>query len=242
MHRRSMVRRPEPVGDRNRGSERQSDPEAHAAGARLPVHRLCRQGGLRVGQGARLAFGQGLRPAQKRTPLADGEVREDRTRRRFHGSLLGSWQRYVSSPGRAWPNQPAVLLGQDPGQAAPHGQPAPRLIAGPQTRSRPPSHGGVDAPATYPVASVSHRMPGPSPSSEWSSQTERDESSIEHLAARIDTLEATLTSLRALLIRAYENTPRAAVDVLRVRRGPSYRNAYLAQPTGDGAYWRLRGG
>jgi glycosyltransferase involved in cell wall biosynthesis len=73
-------------------------------------------------------------------------------------------------------------------------------------------------------------MHGPSPPSEESPQTERDESSIEHLTARIDNLEATLTSLRALLIRAYEDTPRAAADLLRVRRGPSYRDAYLAQP------------
>ena len=73
-------------------------------------------------------------------------------------------------------------------------------------------------------------MHGPSPPSDGSSETERNQASIEHLAARVDDLEATLTSLRALLIRAYEDTPRAAADLLGVRRGPSYRDAYLAQP------------
>jgi glycosyltransferase involved in cell wall biosynthesis len=73
-------------------------------------------------------------------------------------------------------------------------------------------------------------MHGPSPLPGGSSQTQRDESSIESLAARVDHLEATLASLRALLIRAYEDTPRAAADLLRARRGSSYRDAYMAQP------------
>src|SRR5689334_12687407 len=70
-------------------------------------------------------------------------------------------------------------------------------------------------------------MPAPPPRSDASSPTQ---DSIEHLAGRIDDLEATLTSLRALLIRAYEDTPRATADLLKVRRGASYRDAYHSQP------------
>ncbi len=86
-------------------------------------------------------------------------------------------------------------------------------------------------------------MDGPSPlPSDESSQTGHGENPIEYLAGRIDSVEAKLDSLRALLLRAYEDTPRAAADLLKVRRGPSYRDAYVAEPLVTVRIGAYRGG
>jgi glycosyltransferase involved in cell wall biosynthesis len=70
----------------------------------------------------------------------------------------------------------------------------------------------------------------PSPLSDRSRLAHRDQLSLEHLERRIDALDEKLSQLRALILKAYEDTPRAAAEVLRARRGVSYREAYAACP------------
>jgi glycosyltransferase involved in cell wall biosynthesis len=52
--------------------------------------------------------------------------------------------------------------------------------------------------------------------------------SSDDLAQRLAAVENELGQLRELLSRAYEDTPRAAREVLRARRDPSYGDAYAA--------------
>jgi glycosyltransferase involved in cell wall biosynthesis len=65
-------------------------------------------------------------------------------------------------------------------------------------------------------------------SSSSSSNVEQD--AVEHLNARIDALEDRLGQIRDLIVRAYENTPHAAVELLHARRDASYADAYLPRP------------
>jgi glycosyltransferase involved in cell wall biosynthesis len=50
------------------------------------------------------------------------------------------------------------------------------------------------------------------------------------MAHRLAALEEEVVGLRQLLIRAYEDTPRATAEVLRARRDHSYGDAYAADP------------
>jgi glycosyltransferase involved in cell wall biosynthesis len=52
----------------------------------------------------------------------------------------------------------------------------------------------------------------------------------EELNRRITALEEKLDHLQALLVRAYEDTPRAANHLLEARRDPAYRSAYADEP------------
>ena len=54
--------------------------------------------------------------------------------------------------------------------------------------------------------------------------------SIEELAERLALTEARIERLDELLSRAYEDTPRAAAEVLRARRDPGYGDAFGTQP------------
>jgi glycosyltransferase involved in cell wall biosynthesis len=51
-----------------------------------------------------------------------------------------------------------------------------------------------------------------------------------NLAQRLAVVEKEIGRLRELLVRAYEDTPRATADVLRARRDPSYGAAYAPDP------------
>lgn len=50
------------------------------------------------------------------------------------------------------------------------------------------------------------------------------------LGRRLDAVEERIGTLRELLIRAYEDTPRATATVLGARRDPSYSDAYSGEP------------
>ena len=54
--------------------------------------------------------------------------------------------------------------------------------------------------------------------------------SVEDLAHRLEALHEKIDRLQALIIRAYEDTPRAAADVFKARRSATYRAAYSADP------------
>lgn len=54
--------------------------------------------------------------------------------------------------------------------------------------------------------------------------------STDDLAQRLAVAEQQVGRLRDLVIRAYEDTPRAAMEVLRARRDPAYRDAYASDP------------
>jgi glycosyltransferase involved in cell wall biosynthesis len=54
--------------------------------------------------------------------------------------------------------------------------------------------------------------------------------STDDLAQRLAAVEKAVGDLRELVVRAYEGTPRAAAEVLRARRDPSYGEAYRGEP------------
>ncbi len=53
---------------------------------------------------------------------------------------------------------------------------------------------------------------------------------VELLGQRVEALDRRLDSMRELLARAYEDTPRAAVELLRARREPGYEEAFVPEP------------
>lgn len=53
---------------------------------------------------------------------------------------------------------------------------------------------------------------------------------LGRLEQRLSILEGELGRLRELMVRAYEQTPRAAAELLRARRGDSYADAYAPEP------------
>lgn len=53
---------------------------------------------------------------------------------------------------------------------------------------------------------------------------------IESLASQVATLEQKIDDVQGLVAKAYENTPRAAADLLRARRDPAYDSAYEGDP------------
>lgn len=53
---------------------------------------------------------------------------------------------------------------------------------------------------------------------------------VERLERRLSVLEEELGRLRELVVRAYEQTPRAASELLKARRGDSYADAYAPEP------------
>jgi glycosyltransferase involved in cell wall biosynthesis len=53
---------------------------------------------------------------------------------------------------------------------------------------------------------------------------------ISELSARVSRIEAEIASLRELLARAYEETPRQAAALLDARRSPEYDSAYAGEP------------
>jgi glycosyltransferase involved in cell wall biosynthesis len=66
--------------------------------------------------------------------------------------------------------------------------------------------------------------------------------SSNDLAQRLAAVENELGQLRKLVARAYEDTPRAAMEVLRARRDPSYCDAYAADPLVTVRIGAYRGG
>jgi glycosyltransferase involved in cell wall biosynthesis len=62
------------------------------------------------------------------------------------------------------------------------------------------------------------------------------------LVQRLAMVEEELATLRQLVTRAYEDTQRAAETVLRARREPAYRNAYLPDPLVTVRIGAYRGG
>lgn len=73
-------------------------------------------------------------------------------------------------------------------------------------------------------------------------QRQEDAGALAELAQRIDALEATVSRLRQLLIRAYENTPQATAAVLDARRASSYEMAYSGDPLVSVRIGTYRGG
>jgi len=63
-----------------------------------------------------------------------------------------------------------------------------------------------------------------------SSPRDLEQCPTEHLEQRISTLEDRIERLRELVARAYENTPRAAAELLKARRDASYAAAYAPSP------------
>lgn len=57
-----------------------------------------------------------------------------------------------------------------------------------------------------------------------------DKSPVDQMARRLGALEEQVGRLRELIVRTYENTPFAAVELLRARRQASYAAAYLPRP------------
>jgi len=66
--------------------------------------------------------------------------------------------------------------------------------------------------------------------------------STDDLAQRLAVAEQQVGELRQLVVRAYEDTPRAAVEVLRARRDPAYGEAYAADPLVSVRIGAYRGG
>jgi glycosyltransferase involved in cell wall biosynthesis len=66
--------------------------------------------------------------------------------------------------------------------------------------------------------------------------------SINELSQRLLAAEEELGTLRELVARAYEDTPRNATELLRVRRDPSYRTAYDSEPLVSVRIGAYRGG
>ena len=60
--------------------------------------------------------------------------------------------------------------------------------------------------------------------------------------SRLAAIEAQVRDLRELVVRAYEDTPRAAAEVLRARRAPSYADAYASDPLVTVRIGAYRGG
>lgn len=57
-----------------------------------------------------------------------------------------------------------------------------------------------------------------------------EQNAVERLQQRIESVEDQLGRIHDLVIRAYENTPNAAVELLKARRNTSYADAYLPKP------------
>lgn len=66
--------------------------------------------------------------------------------------------------------------------------------------------------------------------------------SIDDLAQHLDAVEEEVGRLRELVARAYEDTPRAAAEVFRARRDPSYGDAFAADPLVTVRMGAYRGG
>lgn len=66
--------------------------------------------------------------------------------------------------------------------------------------------------------------------------------SLDELGQRLLAVEEDLSSLRELVARAYEGTPRNAAEVFRARREPSYRTAYEPEPLVSVRIGAYRGG
>lgn len=66
--------------------------------------------------------------------------------------------------------------------------------------------------------------------------------SIDELSQRLASAEEEIGRLRDLVVRAYEDTPRNAAEVLRVRRDPAYRRAYESEPLVSVRIGAYRGG
>jgi glycosyltransferase involved in cell wall biosynthesis len=64
----------------------------------------------------------------------------------------------------------------------------------------------------------------------------------EDLAQRLATTEREVKELRELVVRAYEDTPRAAAEVLRARRDPGYAGAFGPEPLVTVRIGAYRGG
>jgi glycosyltransferase involved in cell wall biosynthesis len=64
----------------------------------------------------------------------------------------------------------------------------------------------------------------------------------DDLAQRVAAVEDQLERLRGLVVRAYEDTPGAAREVLRARRDPAYEDAYAAEPLVTVRIGAYRGG
>jgi glycosyltransferase involved in cell wall biosynthesis len=62
------------------------------------------------------------------------------------------------------------------------------------------------------------------------------------LFRRLDAVETELGQLRELVVRAYEDTPRTTMEVLRARRERSYREAYGSEPLVTVRIGAYRGG
>ena len=57
-----------------------------------------------------------------------------------------------------------------------------------------------------------------------------EDTALEELMRRLGSVDEELARLRMLIVRAYEDTQRAAVEVLKMRRRQSYRDAYANRP------------
>lgn len=66
--------------------------------------------------------------------------------------------------------------------------------------------------------------------------------SLDELGQRLLAVEEDLGSLRELVARAYEGTPRNAAEAFRARREPSYRTAYEPEPLVSVRIGAYRGG
>ncbi len=64
----------------------------------------------------------------------------------------------------------------------------------------------------------------------------------DDLGQRLAAVEQELSGLRELVVRAYEDTPRAAAEVLRARRDPAYAAAYAEDPLVTVRIGAYRGG
>jgi glycosyltransferase involved in cell wall biosynthesis len=64
----------------------------------------------------------------------------------------------------------------------------------------------------------------------------------DDLAQRLAAAEEELRGLRELVVRAYEDTPRAAAELLRARRDPAYEEAYRPDPLVSVRIGAYRGG
>ncbi len=57
-----------------------------------------------------------------------------------------------------------------------------------------------------------------------------DQPGLERLERRIESLQESIDRLRELVVRAYEDTPKAAEALFQIRRAASYRDAYSSNP------------
>lgn len=64
----------------------------------------------------------------------------------------------------------------------------------------------------------------------------------EELLRRLVAAEEEIAGLRELVVRAYEDTPRATAEVLKARREPSYGDAYTSEPLVTVRVGAYRGG